>query len=208
MKKYVLFLRLLFSRRSFLQHIENGYWSRSLRYTFPESSNTLWLFSPQIVRVAAFPCTPFNDESTRILSMACEPLKERFIFIGGSCATYLGFAISNAIVLMTFRKLHIISTGDSGSSVPPLTCSEIDNKLTTTVVKSYVLRWKITTSYKKAIASNGLNTQVYGTIWKATKSIIRDSDSEGRRFDSCQAHHVFKPFEGSWAAFFISENLK
>ena len=22
-----------------------------------------------------------------------------------------------------------------------------------------------------------------------------DSDSEGRRFDSCQAHHVFKPFE-------------
>ena len=28
-----------------------------------------------------------------------------------------------------------------------------------------------------------------------------DSDSEGRRFDSCQAHHVFKPFEAIHTAF-------
>ena len=34
-----------------------------------------------------------------------------------------------------------------------------------------------------------------------------DSDSEGRRFDSCQAHHVFKPFEAIRTAVFMLENI-
>ena len=32
-----------------------------------------------------------------------------------------------------------------------------------------------------------------------------DSDSGGRRFDSCQAHHVGKPFEGIQAALALLE---
>ena len=33
-----------------------------------------------------------------------------------------------------------------------------------------------------------------------------DSDSEGRRFDSCQAHHVFKPFEAVRRLFIMPSN--
>ena len=123
-------------------------WSRSRETLSPESSNTLWLFPPKIVCVAAFPCTPLPLASIQRHSLTA----------------YLGFALSNAIVLMTFRKTAYHKHGRQRFLCTPLTCSEIDNKLTTTVVKSYVLRWKITTSYKNAIAANGLNTSFRGMI--------------------------------------------
>jgi len=82
--------------------------------------------------------------------------------------------------------------------------SEIDNKLTTAVVKSYIWKRKFTKAYSNATSENGYNARIYGYLQKAAEFIIRDSDSEGRWFESSQAHHVVKPFEAIQAAYFYS----
>lgn len=49
-------------------------------------------------------------------------------------------------------------------------------------------------------------TELYASVAQLDRA--SDSDSEGRRFDSCQAHHVFKPFEAIQAVYFFLAKVR